>query len=136
MQCIEIRKRLDAWLDGELSGEMADSTMRHLEGCPACRLKAERLERIVAALDGLPPMAPPAGLSRKTLRAFRAGLEKPGVAQWWRGLTLSMRSAIFGATLAGLLFGALLGTSFVTQGPENNANPYQNLYASSRGILP
>ncbi len=135
MQCNEIRKRLDAWVDGELSDGTADRITRHLKDCPVCRLKAERIEGIVAALDRLPSMAAPAGLSRKTLRAFRAGMEEPGMAEWWRGLTLSMRSAICGATLAGLLFGAVLGTSFATQGAESNANPYQNLYAS-RGILP
>lgn len=135
MNCIETRKQLDAWVDGEMSTETADRITRHLKGCPACRLEAERLERIVAALDELPPKAAPAGLSCKTLRAFRAGMEKPGMADWWRELTLSMRSAICGVTLAGLLCGAVLSTSFTTPGPQGNANPYQSLYAG-KGFLP
>jgi hypothetical protein len=45
------------------------------------------------------------------------------------------RSAVCGAALAGLLCGAVLGTSFATLTPDGSASPYQTLYASE-GFYP
>ncbi len=135
MQCFEIIKKLDAWVDGELPDHEADRIAHHLKQCPACRLEARAIERIAASLDALPAIHAPAALCRKTLRAFRANFEKPGMAEWWQSLNLVMRGAVCGAVMAGLLCGAMLGTSISTLGSDGSANPYQTLYAG-RGILP
>lgn len=135
MQCFEIRKRLNAWVDGELPAHEAERIARHLKQCPACRLEAKGIQQIVALLEALPAMHAPAAIFRRTLRAFRANFEKPGMAEWWQGLSLAMRGAVCGATLAGLLCGAVMGTSISTLGSDGYANPYQSLYAS-KGILP
>jgi anti-sigma factor RsiW len=130
MDCQEIRNRLDAWVDGELSAQAAERIAYHLNVCPTCRHSAEELRQMVAALDPLPPMTASATLSRRTLRSFRAGIERPGMVEWWRDLSLAMRSAVCGAALAGLLCGAVLGTSLFTLTPDGSASPYQTLYAS------
>jgi hypothetical protein len=87
-------------------------------------------------LDRLPPLAAPAAFSRRTMRAFRAGLERPGMAEWWRGLNLAMRSAVCGAALAGLLCGAVMATSLTASAPSGGIGPYQTLYATSEGFYP
>lgn len=135
MKCPEIRRRLDAWVDGELPAHEAEQIVRHLDQCPACRNEAESIKQIVASLDALPAIHAPASLTRKTLRAYRAGLANPGMVQWWQGLSLAMRGAVCCAILAGLLCGAVLGTSLFMTIPDGNANPYQTLYAST-GIVP
>jgi anti-sigma factor RsiW len=135
MDCVEIRKRLDAWLDGELPAPEAQRIGDHIKRCPVCRLEAQGHRQLMDLLDHLPPLAAPAAFSRRTMRAFRAGLEKPGVAEWWRGLSLAMRSAVCGAALAGLLCGAVLGTRVTPLETAAAASPYQSLYAS-KGIYP
>lgn len=137
MQCMHIRKRLNAWVDDELEASEASRIGRHLEQCPGCRLEADAVRQVTASLDALPALSAPPGLSRKTLRTFRANLEKPGMAEWWQGLSLAMRGALCGAALAGLLCGAMLGTSISAFGTDSLTNSYQPLYAStSEGFLP
>jgi anti-sigma factor RsiW len=135
MECFEVRKRLNAWVDDELPVNEAQGITHHLRQCPACRLEAKGIQQIVASLDELPTIHAPDYLSRRTLSAFRANLDKLGIVEWWQGLNLALRGAVCGATLAGLLCGAVLGTSMSTLVVDDYANPYQALYAS-KGILP
>lgn len=135
MNCQQIRNRLDAWVDGELSAPAAEAVTRHLDGCPSCRRHALERQQMAGALDRLPPPKAPADLSRRTLRAFRAGIRRPGMAEWWRELSLVMRSTVCGAALAGLLCGVVLGSSLLSLTPDGSAGPYQTLYASE-GFYP
>ena len=135
MSCIGVRKKLSAWLDNELPDPEAQRVANHLAGCPVCRLEAEGIGQVAAMLDALPAISAPASLSGNTLAVFRARLEPPAMGEWWRSLSLAMRGAVCGAALAGLLCGAVLGTSLPFSGSDGQANPYQALYAS-KGILP
>ncbi len=135
MNCQDIDKRLDAWVDGELSASAVDRLTHHLENCPACRYRAQVLREMVDALDRLPAVPAPSALFRQTLKAYRRGIHRPGMAEWWQHLSLMMRSAVCGAALAGLLCGAVLGTSLVTLVPSAGTSPYQTLYASE-GFYP
>ena len=84
MQCVEVRKKLDPWLDDELPTHESDKIARHLKRCPACQREAAKRRRLMAGLDGLPGIRAPGYLSRNIRVAFRAELEKPGMAEWWR----------------------------------------------------
>lgn len=137
MQCLHVRRRLNAWVDDEMPAGEASKIAGHLKQCLQCRREADGIRQISGILDALPVWGAPPALGRKTLRAFRENLEKAGMAEWWRGLSLAMRSAFYGAVLAGLLFGAILGTSMLMLGTDGQANPYQTLYAgTSKGLLP
>jgi anti-sigma factor RsiW len=135
MQCIDIRNKLNALADGELPAPEAARITRHLTQCPACRQEADWIRQMATALDALPAVQAPAALSRRTLHLFRARVEKPRLAEWWQGLNLVMRGAVCGTALAGLLCGAVLGTSLSKLESPGSANPYQTLYAS-KGIWP
>lgn len=135
MHCSEIRKKLNAFVDKELSFHEAERVTDHLGQCPACRREAGVLERLAANLEALPVIQAPRGFSRNAVRAFRADFKLPGMMEWWQSLSLAMRSAVCGAALAGLLCGAILGTSIPSPGVDTQANPYQALYAS-KGIFP
>jgi anti-sigma factor RsiW len=137
MHCLHIRERLDAWVDDEMPAREASEIERHLAQCPGCRREAEAIRRISALLDALPAVNAPPAMRRKTLRTFRTNVERAGIAEWWQGLNLAMRSAFCGAALAGLLCGAVLGTSVTTLGTNSRVNPYQTLCAStSKGFFP
>lgn len=135
MNCQDIRNQLDALVDGELPASKAERINRHLNACPTCRRHASELRQMAAALDRLPSLMAPSAFFRQTLKAYRMGLYRPGMAEWWHSLNLAMRSAVCGAALAGLLCGAVLGTSLVTRLPDGSTTPYQTLYASE-GFYP
>ena len=50
MTCGEIETLLDAFFDGELSGEEMRSVARHLAGCPTCETASVRIERVQGAV--------------------------------------------------------------------------------------
>ena len=134
MDCSKNRKQLARWLDGELSTSRAAFVARHVAACEACRQQVCALQQVTDALNHLPPIPAPGRLSRTVMAAYRTHFEKPGMAEWWQSLNLAMRSALCGAALAGLLCGAVLGTSLSALAPDMTS-PYQTLYAS-KGILP
>jgi hypothetical protein len=50
-ECGDIRRLLDSWIDGELSGSELRRMTRHLEGCSDCREEAESRREVDAALS-------------------------------------------------------------------------------------
>ena len=133
MECHDIVKRLDAWADQALAPGESQKIARHLKQCPACEKKARALAALCRAMDSLPPVPAPAGFSRKVCQALYPGAEIPDLAQWWRHLTLTWRSAVCGAALAGLICGVVLGNHLaVPLDTAEPSNPYQSLYETQR----
>jgi len=53
------RKRLSAYIDGELSGDDVESLDGHLESCDACRLELDQMRATVNAMRRLPDVETP-----------------------------------------------------------------------------
>jgi len=131
MKCKDICNRLDAWVDGELSLDEAREVTAHLDRCSACRKEAMALTALARALDNLQPVPAPQGFSRQVRLAVRALADPPSLVQWWHHLTLIWRGAVCGAALAGLVFGAVMGTSVAgTLDTDASSTPYQSLIDS------
>ena len=134
MQCNDIRGKMDAWMKNEVQSYVSGEIERHLDQCPACRVEAEAIDQISTRLKTLPDIHAPEHLARKTRAAFRKELVRPGLAEWWKSLSLSMRGAVCGVVVTGLLCGAVLCNSITTTGADSSSDPYQTLYKST-GIL-
>ena len=134
MQCNEIQKKLDGWVANEIPAHESEKIEQHLGQCPECRREAEFIKQLSGHLETLPEIYAPDYLAVKTQRAFQKELIRPGLAEWWKGLSLSMQGAVFGVIVTGLLCGAVLCNSIITNGNDSTSDPYRTLY-TSRGIL-
>jgi anti-sigma factor RsiW len=53
--CLEVRRFLQSFLDGEVGPGRAELVAAHLESCSRCRIETETLRRVIAALRRLRP---------------------------------------------------------------------------------
>jgi anti-sigma factor (TIGR02949 family) len=53
--CRQVRRTLQAFLDGEITPDRAEQVAAHLESCTRCSVEAEILERVIATLRRLRP---------------------------------------------------------------------------------
>jgi hypothetical protein len=63
MQCKKVRNHLSAYLDRELTAELASAVRHHLASCPECRAMLEDLRATADLLGRLPVREAPAGLA-------------------------------------------------------------------------
>ncbi|MCL6621979.1 MAG: zf-HC2 domain-containing protein [Syntrophobacterales bacterium] len=95
--CVHIRERLSAYLDGETTTAETELVARHLADCPECRRELAALERLSAALADLTVPGPPLALPRLGRRR----------TAWWQALTLAaslVLGLVTGSGLTGLLY--------------------------------
>lgn len=99
MECLELRERISAWIDGEASGEEAARVEAHLASCASCRVSADRMRLLSPALDRV-RTAPPATLRRDLFARLEAdGLLAPrrkrfGVPLRWAAVPLAAAAGL------------------------------------------
>lgn len=93
--CEQIRERLSAWLDGELTAAESRQVAAHLEVCADCSRELSLLESLDAALGTLaapvPARLPERVLDRLQRRRY-----------WWQSLAMAA-SLVIGIVLGGTL---------------------------------
>jgi len=122
----EMRERLSAWLEGELSAGEREELERRLRDDPALRDELKSLERLRAACAELGGHPPPSHLWPR----IRARLHPPAPAASARRRALALRgaAAVF-VFLAGYL------AAFATAGRPRPAGPAASLAATHLLIL-
>ena len=136
MKCKEVRKRLCAFFDHELPEEERRAFDDHIKGCADCREALKGLQCLSGALSQMPVIPAPVGFAGRVRQAWRALSSPPDFWQWWGHLSVAFRGAVCAVTLAGLVFGAVLGSS-MTNPPDRyfEAPVYLTMY-ESRGVYP
>ncbi len=111
--CRKYRKRLGAYLDGELSKRKRTSLERHLVKCNSCRTVLDSLRQLETDLLSLNVPAIPDDLTLRILAEARAQkkrkIEVTPIQSWWDVLTLQL-GELRGATMAALIIGLTMGT--------------------------
>ena len=100
---------LSAFLDRETESPWREAIAKHLQDCPACRERLERLERLreLLARDPIPePVSSQASISQRLARAESGSASRP--AFWRRRIALPLPAAAAGA-LAILALALALG---------------------------
>lgn len=55
LSCRQVRRTLQAFLDGEVAPERAEQVAAHLESCTRCSVEADIMDRVISALQRLRP---------------------------------------------------------------------------------
>ncbi|MBI5444724.1 MAG: zf-HC2 domain-containing protein [Deltaproteobacteria bacterium] len=124
MKCQHVLARLNAYVDGELSGFRSRRICRHVEGCPSCQAQLAHLGEVSRLLGELSVPAVPEGLAarvaaeavRRTRRVERLSPIEGAVgsfAQTLRTMSVSMRVAACGAAVAASLVGVFTAGQLV-----------------------
>src|SRR5262249_21711329 len=92
--CDDVRRKLTAYLDGEVDGDRGSAIRGHLRGCEACRQAATDEATLRDGLRALPPLDPPATLwanvQRELAKAEVADAERPR----WKNLVAKLGQII------------------------------------------
>lgn len=91
MTCRNVRNKLSAYIDGELTGTEMLAIRSHLTHCPECE-REERSQRAFKRLLGaMPCIEPPSGLEERLLSAIRQ--EQKATRSWWPQLKMASLTA-------------------------------------------
>jgi anti-sigma factor RsiW len=129
LSCVRCRKRLGAYLDGELSERQQASLERHLAGCGSCRAALHALLGLEPLLRNLDVPPAPAALTSQIMTQAYARRRSQSAARrpwsWWQALTPqfgAFRMATAAALITGLAVGAYMGwTRYGASGPARPA---------------
>ncbi|MEA3366900.1 MAG: zf-HC2 domain-containing protein, partial [Planctomycetota bacterium] len=80
MQCKQVREHLSAYLDRELTAELATAVRHHLASCPECRAMLEELRATADLLGRLPAQQAPEGLADDVMREVERRMLAPQAA--------------------------------------------------------
>ncbi|MEX0836446.1 MAG: zf-HC2 domain-containing protein [Nitriliruptor sp.] len=53
--CLQVRRTLQSFLDGEVEARRAEMVAAHLESCSRCHVEADMLARVIEAIQRLRP---------------------------------------------------------------------------------
>ena len=114
LSCLRYRRRLGAFLDGELDQRESKAVEIHLRKCMSCSAVLQGLHLLGPALHTLETPAPPLDLASKILTAAR-GRRQTGetiteVIQLHKNPQSAWTWALRGATAAALIIGLGAGT--------------------------
>ncbi len=111
MGCSRARKRLSAYIDGELSGKWAQRVEQHLAACTRCREELARLGTVNRLLLDSPQVTVPPFLASRILARAREEVERGVAVPWWlpgasRRLGYAMASVV---VAGGIILGLQMG---------------------------
>lgn len=111
MRCFLVRRRLSAYIDGELRPRAAGKLESHLSGCPRCAAEHERMSEIhrwfaAAQRFSAPPGFPAAVMAKARTRPERAFRPAPLLARFAAAAAVVLAIAA-GAVSGGVLTGSL-----------------------------
>jgi predicted anti-sigma-YlaC factor YlaD len=118
MNCRQIRKKLSAFQDGELSAGERTQVSTHLCNCPSCRSVYAELEDVWQSLNMINEIEPSPGFNRNLYWKIHAPADqcqKQWFPRFWQLFPANVFTVVL--LLTGLVLGAFLGDAFVTVGP-------------------
>ncbi len=135
MDCLQVQELLNAHIDAELPGEMADRIEGHLIRCAACGREARQLKELSTALDTLPKVCAPVSLKPQIIRSFKKEARPSRFSLSWSVLTFYSNEIACCMAVAGFLIGLFLGNSLLSL-PGGTDQSLLLAYSDMEGFLP
>ncbi|MFZ5766795.1 MAG: anti-sigma factor family protein [Thermodesulfobacteriota bacterium] len=113
LECLRYRKRLNAFLDKELSEREQSLVERHLTQCASCRAVLDDLQELAPLLASLPTSPVPPFLTARIQTAAQARQKQVisgSFSRWWREIWTMQPLVLKGATAAALVIGLTMGS--------------------------
>lgn len=135
MDCKTVLERINAYLDGELPGNVMQSVEQHISQCRGCKEELQSIRALNAMLDRAPEMVVPRDFAKETVRKGML-LKKEGLtlSEWWRSLTHIWKFAACAAAVAGLLAGGLVPQSLYMQTVGAKVQKGLSLYSGESSL--
>ena len=108
MSCERMESRILAYVDGRLSESERAEVQKHVDACPACRVRATEFSSVSDLLDELPVIEPSPAFDVRVRARIAA---EPVKQSWWALLWATLRPSLRIALAASML---LLATVFVS----------------------
>jgi len=128
MECEDIRKRLDAFLDGEADEAEKTEIQEHLAACSECARALRQSKKLAGVLQTWKPGEPPADLYGRVISALESR------ESWWRKYltpALAVKAALRFAEVAAVVFITLAVSRYFQKpaaAPPNDDLATINLY--------
>ncbi len=106
MKCSEVRRKLSAFLDGEISNAGKKEIAEHLETCKGCQEELVAFSRVMDALGVLEGMEPPAYFITRVRQCVREEGRPTPFLERIRSIAISF------ATAAAVVASVLIGNQF------------------------
>ena len=107
MKCSKIKKRLSAYLDGEMPGQERRIISEHLKQCEECRAELAALSSVVDALETIEGFEVPPYFMTRLRQAVREQEKPMPFLQRMRSLAISAATAV--GVIASLFIGNQAG---------------------------
>jgi anti-sigma factor RsiW len=91
--------RLQAYLDGELSGPQGRRVIDHLDACKACQVRVQALQKLYDRIDSLPDEPLPLDLTPAVLARLTPRTRLSNRARWLLLVELVLGGGALGAAL-------------------------------------
>jgi anti-sigma factor RsiW len=107
MNCYKAKKKLSAYLDGEVSGADRKEIAEHLKSCRGCQEELAALSRISNTLDAIGRMEVPPYFMTRVRQGIRDAAKPVPFLERIRGIAMSFATAT--AVVVSLLIGNQFG---------------------------
>lgn len=133
LACVKCKKRLGAYMDGELSGRKQAALERHLAMCSACRAALNDLRALKPLLSTLDVSPAPENLTSRILsRAYGQKKRRETHSFWvWIRTSGTFSWAATSATAAALIIGLAMGAYMGWGSLQANRTAHSGLIYSS-----
>ena len=102
MDCQEIQSLISEYSLGMIEGRRKAGVEEHVAGCPECAREMEKLNQVMAMVEGLDAKEPPPGLWNGVYNRITGPEKVRSWAHWRRGWSIGFATA---ALVLAMLFG-------------------------------
>lgn len=129
----ELRKKLSAYIDGEVAESEKKAIEQHLQDCHSCRQALEALRRTVRQVQALEDEPPPDWLTQQIMDRVRAETER--AEPFWRKLIFPLHIKLPLQAMA-MVFLVVTGAYLIRHMPTDPRLAQTNLYEEQKAEAP